>query len=206
MLVGYARVSTDDQDTRMQRDALERHGVRRIYEEKASGVSTRPQLRRLLDDMKPGDVLVVWKIDRLARGLFDLLETVERLKSKGCGFRSLTEPMDTTSPIGVFLLQVLGAVAQLERSMIRERVITGQIAALERGVRFGRPETFDASERERVVKAWQSGATIADVARQFGVKRDVVRRVVKMAESPSDPRYGPRRKVLGPLLAAKVGK
>ena len=137
MLVGYARVSSDHQDFRLQLDAFRRAGIRTIYYEKRSGFAKRPELDRVLLVLRPGDVLVVWKLDRMARSLADLLGIIERLKAAGASFRSLTEPLDTTTPIGEFIIQVLGSVAQLERAMIRERAIAGQVAAYQRGVRWG---------------------------------------------------------------------
>lgn len=125
MLVGYARVSTTDQETNLQLDALSAAGVAVVFQEKASAVSHRPELHAAIAYMSPGQTLVVWKLDRLARSLFDLLGLLEALGRKGCSFRSLTEPIDTSSPMGIFVLQILGAVAQLERSMIIERTKAG---------------------------------------------------------------------------------
>jgi len=125
MNVGYARVSTQDQDTALQLDALHRAGCSVIFEEKASGASRRGrrELARCLASLQRGDVLVVYKIDRIARSLFDLLEILRQLEASGAVIRSITEPLDTgLAGMGVFMLQMLGAVAQLERSMIRESV------------------------------------------------------------------------------------
>jgi DNA invertase Pin-like site-specific DNA recombinase len=130
MLIGYARVSTSEQETHLQMDALRAAGVQQVFAEKGSSVGPRPELRRALAGMAQGDVLVVWKLDRLSRGLVDLLDLIDQLKASGCGFKSLTEPIDTTNPLGVFMLQVLGAVAQLERSLIHQRVLAGQVAFL----------------------------------------------------------------------------
>ncbi|KAI9881952.1 MAG: hypothetical protein M1823_006333, partial [Watsoniomyces obsoletus] len=124
--------------TALQLDALRAAGVHRLFSESASGVGARPQLHHALDSLVAGDVLVVWKIDRIARSLNDFLRILDRLKGEGAALRSLTELIDTSTPIGEFVLQVLGAVAQLERSMIRERVMAGQRAARARGKRWGR--------------------------------------------------------------------
>jgi DNA invertase Pin-like site-specific DNA recombinase len=204
MLVGYARVSTKEQETRMQLDALRGAGARRIYEEKASGAAAdRPVLRECLASLKPGDVLVVWRLDRAARSLKHLLSMLDHLDAVGAGIRSLSEPLDTSSPLGVFVLQSLGAVAQLERSMIRERVIAGQVAAISRGQRHGRPPTLTQDRERDVLDAWTRGEkNKARLARAFGVGRHVVDRVIRLHLNPSDPRYGPRRPVLGPLLDA----
>lgn len=143
VLYGYARVSTDGQDTSAQAAALRRAGVRRVVEETASGAGERVQLQRLLRSLRPGDVLVVWKVDRLARTLRGLLDVADAVRSAGASLRSLTEPIDTGSPIGEAFFQLLGVFAQLERSLIRERCHAGRLEARARGVRFGRPRSFD---------------------------------------------------------------
>lgn len=203
MMVGYARVSTSEQDTRLQRDAFKRAGVRRIFEEKASAVGDRPVLRDCLRRLKPGDVLVVWKLDRLARSLrdlLDLLDLLETLEQLGCSFRSLTEPIDTTSALGELVIQILGAVAQFERRLIRERVVAGQVAAMARGVRYGRPYSLDAAQRAEIVRLYNMGLTKAEIARRFSVKPHVVYRAVAQGLDPNHPKYGPKRPVLGPLV------
>lgn len=143
MLFGYARVSTYDQDTAMQVAALNAAGVGRIYREKASGVRKRPVLEALLYSLRRGDVVVVYKIDRFARSLADLLRIIQRLDALGASFRSLTEPIDTSTSIGRLMLQLLGSFAEFERSVIWERTLAGRKAALSRGVRFGRPRKID---------------------------------------------------------------
>lgn len=200
MLVGYARVSTIDQDTRMQRDAFKRAGVRRVFEEKASAVGGRPVLRQCVAGLRPGDVLVVWKLDRLARSLRDLLELLDLLDQRGCSFRSLTEPIDTSSPLGELVVQILGAVAQFERRLIRERVVAGQVSAMAQGVRFGRPYSLDESQRAQVVKLHLRGVRKVDIARKFGVAPNVIYRAVAQGLDPDHPRYGHKRPVLGPLV------
>ena len=157
MLFGYARVSTNDQDTALQVDALKRAGVKRIYVESGSGVGPRPELQRALAALRAGDVLVVWKLDRVARSLVDLLAIQGRLKAQGAAIRSLTEPLDTSSPFGEFTFQVLGAVAQLERSMIRERVIAGQAAARARGKTWGRARHIADEDVPHIVNMWRTG-------------------------------------------------
>lgn len=192
MLIGYARVSTLDQDTALQLDALKAAGVRRVYQDKGSGVGPRPQLQRAIADLRAGDTLVVWKLDRIARSLSDLLGVISRLREAGASIRSLTEPVDTSSPIGEFTLQVLGAVAQLERSMIRERVMAGQAAAMARGKRWGPPRTLDSDTERRLVRAWKTGRyTYQGLADHFGVTFGVARSAVLRAERPLDY-YRPR--------------
>ena len=139
-LIGYARVSTDDQLTRPQTEELRAAGCTAIHEEHASGASrTRPVLASLLERTKPGDVLVVVRIDRLARSLSHLLAVIEQLEGKGAHFRSLRDPIDTTSPQGKFTLQVLGAAAELERALIRERTLAGLRSARAQGRIGGNP-------------------------------------------------------------------
>lgn len=152
MQYGYARVSTVQQDTALQLAALKRAGVKRVVEEKRSGGGVvRPALESLLRALGPGDCLVVYKIDRLARSMSDLLRILEAVFRSGATFRSLTEPIDTRTPVGEFLLHILGAVAQLERSIIRERCAAGRAAALARGVQMGRPRSYDYREMLRLV-------------------------------------------------------
>ncbi len=177
-LVGYARVSTGDQDTRMQLDALRKAGVDELESEACSGIGPRPVLRQVLASLGKGDVLVVWKIDRIARGLPDLLRIVEKLKEEGAGLRSLTEPMDTSTPLGEFMVQMLGAVAQLERSMIRQRTIAGQVAAIQRGMVFGRPKRLTQAQEYEVFARWLCGESKSALARAYGVSLKVVRRIV----------------------------
>lgn len=200
MNIGYARVSTHEQDTRLQLDALHRAEVFTIYSESGSGIGPRPELQIALAALVPGDVLVVWKIDRIARSLPDLLRILDYLKRCGAGLRSLTEPIDTTSSIGEFMLQILGAVAQLERSMIRERVIAGQVAAIQRGQKHGRPSSVTELQKNEILGRFAAGATRSGVARDLGVSRWAVCRVVGQAQNPAHPKWGPNRPVLGPLL------
>lgn len=196
-LVGYARVSTREQETRMQLDALARAGVDAVYEEKASGVSERPALRECLASLSPGDVFVFWRLDRVARRLGDLVAIEEDLRGRGVSLRSLTEPIDTTTPVGVCMFQTLGAFAQLERATIRERVLAGQVAHLQRGGAHGRPRQLDASQQAAVGALARAGHTQAEIARRMGVTRAVVDRII----NPWRLRYQPQRPVLGPLLA-----
>lgn len=141
MLIGYTRVSTDDQDMTQQRAALQAAGCRRIFEEKVSGAKrNRPQLARLIDQLRTNDIVTVTRLDRLARSTRDLLDIAEQLRNTGAGLRSLAEPWaDTTSPAGRMILTVFAGIAEFERDLINERTSTGRVAAKARGVRFGRP-------------------------------------------------------------------
>lgn len=188
MLIGYARVSTLDQDTTMQRDALERAGVHRLFADSSSGVGPRPQLQAALNCLAAGDVLVVWKLDRIARSLHDLLAVERRLKTVGAGIRSLTEPLDTSSPFGEFTFQVLGAVAQLERSMIRERVMAGQAAARARGKRWGPARKLCPEDEAQVVALYLGGGyTMPDLADMWGVGLGSIKGAVYRVIRPDAP-------------------
>lgn len=148
MLIGYARVSTDDQHLDSQRAALLAFGCQRIYEEKISGAKRqRPELSKALDHLRDGDVLVATRLDRLARSTRDLLEIAEVLNRSGVGLRTLAEPWaDTTSPSGKMILTVFAGIAEFERSLIVERTSAGRFAAKQKGVRFGRPPKLSAEQ------------------------------------------------------------
>ena len=155
-LLGYARVSTDDQATDAQTDELRAAGCATIYQEHGSGASrARPELARLMREIRPGDVLVVVRLDRLARSVSHLLEVIERLEESGAHFRSLRDPIDTSTPQGMFSLQVLGAVAQLERALISERTKAGIRAAQARGRLPGNPG-LRARDPAAIAKAAQA--------------------------------------------------
>lgn len=171
MLVGYARVSTREQDTALQRDALCAAGCEKLFEEKASGAQRdRPQLKAALDYMRAGDTLVVWKLDRLARSMRQLIDTVEHLHSRDIGFRSLTEAIDTTTAGGKLIFHIFGALAEFERSVIRERTYAGLKAAHARGRLGGRPAVLN-EQTILMAKAMLNDPSInvADVARQLNV-------------------------------------
>lgn len=179
MLVGYMRVSADNdrQVLDLQRDALLSAGVdeRHLFDDHVSGSQgARPGLAKALAFLRPGDCLVVWKLDRLGRSLPHLLTTVNGLESRGVAFRSLTEQMDTTTPQGELLFQVFGALAQFERSLTQERVKAGIAAAKRRGRRGGRPPAIDAEKLAAVIAALDGGATKAAVCRTFGIKRSTL--------------------------------
>lgn len=178
MLIGYARVSTSHQETTLQLDALAHAGVQTVYQEKTSSVGKRPQLQALLSVLKAGQVLVVYRMDRLARSLKDLLLILERLEAVGAGFRSLTEPIDTVTPAGRLMMQLLGSVAEFERSLIRERSIAGQVAALKRGTKFGRPKSLSPAQEKAVLRMRAEGRSHRYIAENFGVSQMVTRRVV----------------------------
>lgn len=179
MLVGYMRVSSDNnrQTTDLQRDALIKAGVdeRHLYEDKASGArDDRPGLAQALDDVRSGDCLVVWKLDRLGRSLPHLLGIVTDLQTRGVAFRSLTKQMDTTTPHGEFLFNVFGALAQYERALVKERIMAGLEAAKRRGKWGGRPQAISEETMDGIRAALNNGASKAAVCRTFGVKRSTL--------------------------------
>jgi DNA invertase Pin-like site-specific DNA recombinase len=179
MLIGYMRVSSADdrQSVDLQRDALIAAGVdeRHLHEDKASGArDDRQGLKACLEELREGDCLVVWKLDRLGRSLSHLLEIITELKQRGVAFRSLTEHMDTTTPQGELLFSLFGALAQYERALIRERVMAGLDAAKRRGRKGGRPRTIDPEKLEQIRVAFENGTSKAAISRTFGVSRSTV--------------------------------
>ena len=179
MLFGYARVSKgDNQDPRAQVAALRAAGVERLYTDYASGGRwDRPELHRLLDQLRPGDVVVVWKLDRLSRSLKDLLHIMDRIAHAEAGFRSLTEAIDTTSPAGRMLMQMVDSCAEFERAMIRERTQAGLAAARARGRIGGRRPALGPAQQAEVVAMVTSGRkTQAEAARLFHVHPATVSR------------------------------
>lgn len=198
MLIGYARVSTSEQDTALQLDALKAAGVSFIFNEASSGVGPREELHRALRYLSAGDVLVVWKIDRVARSLSDLLRILESLKSSGASIRSLTEPIDTSSPIGEFTFQILGAVAQLERLMIRERVMAGQAAARARGKKWGPPRSLTEDQEAELVQLWLSNEyTQQELADLFSVGLGVAKLAIYRVVRPDAPYLVSRPRATG---------
>lgn len=179
MLVGYCRVSMADdrQTTDLQRDALVAAGVdrRNIYEDRVSGAKDdRPGLKACLDYLTEGDILIVWRLDRLGRSLSHLIEIVTGLKIRGIGFRSLNETIDTTTATGELLFHLFGALAQYERALIRERVIAGLRAAERRGRRGGRPRVLDQEKIEAARELLVGGRSISVAARALGVPRSTL--------------------------------
>lgn len=171
MLVGYARVSTQDQNPALQLDALKALGCEKVFVEKASGAQRdRPEMKAALDYMRSGDTLVVWKLDRLARSMKQLIETVEMLEGQGIGFRSLTEAIDTTTAGGKLVFHIFGALAEFERTIIRERTRAGLDAAKARGRRGGRPPKLTDKDL-MVARAMlaEASITVEDVAKRLGV-------------------------------------
>ncbi len=171
--IGYARVSTDDQNLDLQRDALERAGCQSIYEEKISGKSAdRPELEHCLRALRDGDTLVVWRLDRLGRSLPDLVKIVAELESRSVGFESITEKIGTDSAAGKLIFHVFAALAEFERNLIRERTHAGLAAARARGRKGGRPPKLDQKQiREIRALLRDPQVRVSDVASRYGVSR-----------------------------------
>ena len=174
-LIGYARVSTDDQEAQLQRDALTEAGCSRIFEDKASGKNTdRPELTAVLDYLRAGDTLVVWKLDRLGRSLIDLVSIVDGLRGRGIGFKVLTgalSAVDTTSADGRLFFQIIAAMAEFERSLIKDRTKAGLEAAKAQGRTGGRP-TVITDDLLTVAKARKAkGESVSAIAKALGVSR-----------------------------------
>ena len=181
MKIGYARVSREDQNPALQRDALSAGGCELIFEDRVSGASFRREgLARALATLAPGDELVVWKLDRLGRSMLETISVVLDLDRRGIGFRSLTESFDTKTPIGRGVLTFIAAVAEDERERIRDRTKAGMQAAKKRGARIGRPRKL-SPEQIAQARAWlDSGAhNGSSVAARLGVNQATLRRAIK---------------------------
>lgn len=169
---GYLRVSGTDQVLDLQRDALAAAGCLRVWEEVASGAKKdRPELLDLLGHLRAGDTLVVWRLDRLGRSLSHLIETVEGLQARGVAFKSLTETIDTSSPGGMLIFQIFGALAQFERALIQERTVAGLAAARARGRIGGQPKAIDAAKARHIRQMIEAGAPKTEIAAVLGIGR-----------------------------------
>jgi DNA invertase Pin-like site-specific DNA recombinase len=168
--IGYARVSTADQDLALQLDALTRADCVRVFQDKTSGAKAeRPGLTAALSFLREGDVLVVWKLDRLGRSLPHLIETVNALETRGVGFRSLTEAIDTTTPGGRLIFHIFGALGQFERDLIRERTRAGLDAAVARGRRGGRKPVVTEEKLRRAKTLIAQGLTVREAAARIKI-------------------------------------
>jgi DNA invertase Pin-like site-specific DNA recombinase len=189
MLIGYARVSTVDQNLGLQSDALTEAGCEHIYTEQLSGaVTDRPELTAALHFARKGDTLIVWKLDRLARSVKQLIDTVEKLRTRGIGFRSLTEALDTTTAQGRLVFHMFSALAEFERSLIRERTQAGLSAARRRGRTGGRPPKLSAEDIE-VAKTMLGNPDIGvtDIAHRLGVSPATLYRHIPAARATNIP-------------------
>jgi len=183
--VGYARVSTADQDPALQLDALAKAGCTRVFQDKASGAKAdRAGLMAALAFVREGDVLVVWKLDRLGRSLPHLIETVNALETRGIGFRSLTEAIDTTTPGGRLIFHIFGALGQFERDLIRERTRAGLDAAIARGRRGGRKPVVTDEKLRRARALISQGFTVREAAARIKVSKTAL--YVALGEASED--------------------
>lgn len=178
MRIGYARVSTTDQNLDIQIEALKKSGCQRIFQEKVSGAKKkREELEKLLEQLRPQDTLVVWKLDRLARSTYHLLEIVDRIREKEASFLSISEPWaDTTSPAGKMIMTVFAGIAEFERNLIHERTHTGRVEAKKRGVKFGRPSKIDTEKKEIILKLIEEGKSIQEIAKAFNLHKTTIYR------------------------------
>lgn len=180
MLIGYARVSLTEQNTTAQVTALKTAGCELIFREKASGGRwDRPELHKLLGQLRKGDVLVVWKLDRLSRSLRDLLTVMEKIQEAKAGFKSLTESVDTTTPAGRMMMQMVGSFVEFERAMLKDRTLAGLESARREGRIGGRPPKLKPQQKQEIVKLVTKGKkTAAQAARLFNVHPATVSRLL----------------------------
>ena len=173
MLIGYARISTHDQNLDLQKDALEKAGCKKIYVEQMSGSSRiRPELEKTLEMLRNGDTLVVWRLDRLGRSLKHLIELITKLEQREIGFKSLMESMDTTTSGGKLVFHIFGALAEFEHNLIKERTSAGLAAARARGRNGGRPLKLDEKKRELAIKLYnERERSIKEICQIMGISK-----------------------------------
>ena len=176
MLIGYARISTDDQHLDLQRDALAKAGCERLFEDTASGAKAeRPGLTSLLSNLRADDTVVIWRLDRLGRSLKDMIHLVEQLDTAGVGLRSVQENIDTTSIGGRLVFHLFSALAEFERNLIRERTRAGLTAARARGRKGGRKKRLDPAKREVALRLYHERQhTVEELCRMMGVGRSTL--------------------------------
>ncbi len=184
MLVGYARVSTDDQNLNLQRDALEQAGCEQIFEDQLSGAKAeRPGLHQALQYARAGDTIVVWRLDRLSRSLKDLIEMVTLLESKAIGLKSLQEAIDTSSSSGKLIFHIFGALAEFERNLIRERTQAGLQAARARGRKGGRPKSLNKDKQALAVKLYdEKKHTVDQICEMMGISKPTLYKYIEAAK------------------------
>lgn len=187
MKYGYARVSSTEQETALQLDALSKAGVDHVSQEKRSARKARPILTQLLASLVTDDELIVYKVDRIARSIRDLAAILDQCASRGIRFRSLTEPFDTTTPAGRMMVQLLGIVAEFEWHMIRDRSMAGQAAAAARGVKIGRRRSLTEQQEADVYQALKEGRNMSELGREYGVHMSCIKRAKLRIDRPSSP-------------------
>ena len=181
MLVGYARVSTDDQNLNLQHDALKKAGCEQIYEDQLSGAKAeRPGLQQALAYARSGDTLVVWRLDRLSRSLKDLIDMVATLETKGIGLKSLQESIDTTVSSGKLVFHIFAALAEFERNLIRERTQAGLVAARARGRKGGRPKVLNQDKQALAIKLYnEKKHTVAQICQMMGISKPTIYKYIE---------------------------
>jgi len=181
MKIGYARVSTEEQSLDIQLTSLRKAGCKTIFQEKISGTKwERPELHKMLKTLKPGDTVIVWRLDRLARSTKMLLEITDRIMDSKARFTSLSEPWaDTTSPAGKMIMTIFAGMAEFERDLIRVRTGAGRQEALKRGVKFGRPSKVSVQQMKLAKRLLREGQSIRQVAETFGVHYTTLYRLLR---------------------------
>lgn len=184
MKIGYARVSTKDQNLSLQTDAFEKEGCKVIYQEKVSGAkSDRQELRKMINQLREGDIVVIWKLDRLGRSLRDLINIMTEIQDKGAGLKSLNDPIDTTSPHGKLTFHLFAALAEFEKDIIRERTKAGLEAARARGRRGGRPKGLTKEARDKAMIAEtlykQGKMSVSEICKHLGIARSTLYKYLK---------------------------
>src|SRR5215218_7326496 len=184
MLIGYARISTQDQTLAPQRDALEKVGCEKIFTDRVSSTKEeRKGLTEALSHLREGDTLVVWRLDRLGRSLRHLIDTITALGERGVGFKSLQENIDTTTSGGKLVFHIFGSMAEFEREIIRERTLAGLASARSRGRKGGRPQPISDKEMQKVRELYNSNSLpVEDIRRRFNITRMTLHRYVKAGE------------------------
>jgi DNA invertase Pin-like site-specific DNA recombinase len=179
--IGYARVSTEEQSLDIQLAALRKAGCKKIFQEKISGTKwERPELHKMLDSIGPEDLVIVWRLDRLARSSKMLLEITDRIMASNAKFTSLSEPWaDTTSPAGKLIMTVFAGMAEFERDLIRDRTGSGRVAAMKRGVKFGRPSKVSPVQMKLIKRLLKEGQSIRHVANTFGIHYTTLYRLLR---------------------------
>ena len=180
MLIGYARVSTHDQNLDLQQDALYQAGCEKIFVDELSGAAVaRPGLQQVMDALREGDVLVVWRLDRLGRSLRNLLELVAQLEERKVGFRSLQESMDTSSSGGKLIFHVFGALAEFERNLIRDRTNAGLASARTRGRTGGRPKKLDEKQHKLAMRLYNEGNPVNEICQTMKIAKPTLYRYLR---------------------------
>ncbi|MEN0004468.1 MAG: recombinase family protein [Bacteroidota bacterium] len=184
MKIGYARVSTKDQNLALQKDALQKAGCNIIFEEKVSGAKVdRVELRKMIDQIREGDIIITWKLDRLGRSLRDLVNLVTEIQDKGAGFKSLNDSIDTTTPQGKLTFHIFAALAEFERDIISERTRAGLVAARARGRKGGRPRGLSKEAQHKAIVAKslheQKELSVTQICEQIGIARSTFYKYLK---------------------------